>query len=317
MVALALVTPASPPPNAAPSVVVVVIPDAEFKACLNAELHRPESLDLTDVHLARITTLSCTGRPVRDLQGWSWLTNLEDFYGPAMLLDGRLGVPGTLTRLRHLDLSHNRLTSIRISPQVTRLEYLGVGNNLLTELPLPKELVGLKFVHASNNRIRSLGELRRMSPALRVYAHNQSVQLPPARVGVSYVHGVRDHRNGVVLVDLGSGYTFVVALRYSRPGVYALRFRQSDATSPFGSFTGTIHQVVPEPTVGGRQLFRDLRQPHRAAALRVGRWRNHRADVAVRRLVEVDDDRRMVAGQLPLAGGPVDPGGGHPRGDRG
>src|SRR5205814_266958 len=56
---------------------------------------------------------------------------------------------------------------------------------------------------------------------------------------------------------------------------------------------------------------------HPAARDHRSRWRrHHRADIPVGRLVEVDDDRRMVAGTAALPRLPVDPGGPHPSGHR-
>ena len=66
-----------------------------------------------------------------------------------------------------------------------------------------------------------------------------------------------------------------------------------------------------------RLLARRLRQLLRAAlGDRRGRRRHHRADVAVGRLVQVHDHRRVVARPLALAGVAVDPCGLHALGDR-
>ena len=80
---------------------------------------------------------------------------------------------------------------------------------------------------------------------------------------------------------------------------------------------GEPKRVQPSRDTRPAALTTRLRQLLRAALRdRRARRRHDRADVAVGRLVEVDDDRRVVARALALAGLAVDPGGLDALGDR-
>src|SRR6201999_3145240 len=66
--------------------------------------------------------------------------------------------------------------------------------------------------------------------------------------------------------------------------------------------------TAPAATLSGYLVGRSLRELDLAAPLGRGGWRrHHRSDVAVGRLVEVDDHRRVVAGPAALARLAVDP----------
>ncbi|MGD7733969.1 FG-GAP-like repeat-containing protein [Propionibacteriaceae bacterium G57] len=231
----------------------VSIPDANFRACLNAALGQSPGAAIQDTQLATITNLDCSSRPIANLTGWHHLVNVQVFTGHHMALAGSVSVPAQLTKLININLSFNQVTAASFPAALSQVADVDLRNNRLTTFALPNTLTNIQHVYLQNNRLQHLGGLSWMPNTSYVNAASQQVVLPNAYIGVPYTLTMRDHRNQPVQVTLQPGVTYNgTTLQYGSLGSHTMNFANPPGSFTWGQFSGTFTQQVTQPPATGK-----------------------------------------------------------------
>jgi hypothetical protein len=146
--------------------------DMEFRNIVKQELSCTDDMPITSYDAAKITKLTLNTSKIHSLDGFEYLSGLEEFNifmtdleslpplpKKLKILDcyqnALTSLPKLPRYLNHLECSNNQLTSLPSLPST--LAYLSCASNKLTELPdLPYQLIRLE---CSSNRIIKLQKL--------------------------------------------------------------------------------------------------------------------------------------------------------------
>ena len=255
-VALALtsVLPASAEPaRPLPAVVVVNLPDAQFRECLRVRLGLAPGVPIWDVHLNAIPTLDCSGRPISNLTGWQYLINMTDFSGYEMNLTGALTVPAQLTKLERINLNRNTLTTISFPAALTGLKEIRLIGNRLNHMALTSTATQIQDVYLGNNRLTNLSNLSWMPISAQVHASAQQIPLPNAPLGVGTALTLRDHRGRASALTVAFGTTYTSGMLVNTTaGSKVHTFNQTAASTPYGTHTGLVFQTATMAPATGK-----------------------------------------------------------------
>ena len=109
--------------------------------------------DVTDTHLAAITTLSLTNKSITSLKS-------GDFNG--------------LTSLTSLNLSNNAISNISPLEHSTSLTSLNLSNNAISDISVFEHLTALQRLHLNNNAISDVSALEQLTALIFLKAGWQS-----------------------------------------------------------------------------------------------------------------------------------------------
>jgi hypothetical protein len=148
----------------------------------------PLAVRLEDAAYRRATSLSLAGLGLASVPPAAWsIRTLRELDLSGNNLEAVPGDLARLTRLRRLNLAGNRLAGAALPPAavpaLSRLEHLDVSNNTITSLAPVLELPALKECHAAGNQIESIpGPALAAAAALELLdvSGNPLAQLPSA-----------------------------------------------------------------------------------------------------------------------------------------
>ena len=232
--------------------VVVTIPDANLRACLNQVLGQPAGATLTDAQIGAIPSANCSFRNITDPTGWQYLVSASFISLQGNKLTGTLNVPAQLTKLQTLHVANDQLTALTLTSGLSQLDDVFATNNQLSTVTVAPNLSGLTHLNFANNRLANLGGLAFLPATTYVSAPTQTVTLPTAYRGVPYPVTMRDHRNQPVVITPQAGTTYTSgSLLYSATGTGTHSFESQAASLAWGQHSGTItQQVGASPATG-------------------------------------------------------------------
>lgn len=241
------------PARPLPAIVVVSIPDAQFRECLRLRLGLAPGVPIWDVHLNAIPTLDCSVRPISNLTGWQHLINMTDFSGYEMNLTGSLTVPAQLTRLERINLNRNTLTTISFPAALTGLKEIRLIGNRLHHISLTNSATRIQDVHLGNNRLTDLSSLSWMPTSAQVHAGAQQIPLPTVPLGVATTLTLRDHRGRAPALTVAFGTTYSGGvLTNTTAGTKIHSFTQTGPSTPYGTYSGLVVQTATMAPATGK-----------------------------------------------------------------
>lgn len=209
------------------SAFAAIMPDVNYRRCVTDKLGLPVGAVPTSEQLAGITSLSCTGRGIKDATGTSALTGLTKLF-----------------------LGNNSLTSLEPLAQSDKLFSLGIQNNQITDISPLRNLMKLRSVTMNNNKVGDISVLGQLPELDRVSSGSrqaQAVDGAPQHSGVPVPAPTLVGFGGwLVQTEPPAGVTVSAGkVTYPGPGTYVWKFRDE---KDFG-FNGTVTVEVTAPSV--------------------------------------------------------------------
>lgn len=222
-VAASLTFLALPPVTAHAATFNDTMPDANYRACVNAKLGLAADADPSTEQLATITELSCTSKGIVDVTGTAALTNLTKLF-----------------------LGGNSITNIAGLASSTKIFSLGLENNQLSNIAPLGALTKLSAVTLAGNKLRDLsvlGTLPAYSSGSGTRYGQQAVAAAAATGVAAIVPTIVNTAGNLVVPTTPAGATVSgTTVTYAAPGNYEWTFRDPDDFY----FNGKVTVVVTD-----------------------------------------------------------------------
>lgn len=165
---------------APPAVVVVAVPDAGLKSCLNGLLGQDASADVSEAQLAGLTEVSCVGAGITNLTGAEHLTGATKLAFSTNAISDLAPLKG-LSGLKELLLPGNAITDPSTLASLTGLETLNLSYNPISSINSLAPLVNLTDLEVTQKSghtgadLTSLDGVQAMTKLTRLVANNSSL----------------------------------------------------------------------------------------------------------------------------------------------
>ncbi|MFC4598081.1 leucine-rich repeat domain-containing protein [Cohnella hongkongensis] len=135
-----------------------IIKDENLEKAIHSWLGKKDDEPLTKADLESLTSVSLTGKGIKDLQGLEYAVNVMK-----LDLDNNeitdLTPLKNLSKLRNLSLKGNRISSIEELSALKEMKYLLVSRNQISSLDVVKQLPRLVELDADHNQISNVQAL--------------------------------------------------------------------------------------------------------------------------------------------------------------
>ncbi|MDR3203036.1 MAG: Ig-like domain repeat protein [Bifidobacteriaceae bacterium] len=247
-----------------------VIPDANLRACANAQLGQPAATPITAAQAASLTSLDCASRGIARLDGIQVFTGLQTLNLLRNKVTNLAGIRFPAS-LKVLELTYNGITTLSGVTLPAGLLTLDLELNSLTSLAGFTFPAGLTTLDLRSNSIYSLQGVVFPPGLTTAYLVNQTLSLPRVAVGTwqsnpfRLPNGARivpsALRGRPVTVDPGSGnWIYTEPIDDSEPLAWTAKV--AAGLEPV-TFSGSIRQSAvstPAPVVlGVPKIGRTLR----------------------------------------------------------
>ena len=124
--------------------------------------------DVTDAHIAAITTLNLTNEGITSLKSGDFndLTKLEDLRMPSNSISDISPLEG-LTSLEILDLYNNSVSDISALEQMTLMRQLALNDNSVSDVSPLEQMTKLRQLYLNNNSVSDVSPLEQLT-SLRI-----------------------------------------------------------------------------------------------------------------------------------------------------
>lgn len=133
-------------------VVIVNIPDANFKACLVENFDYDKDGEISEKEASSTGVIHCENKNIYSLEGIQYFTSLALLYCEGNNLS-EINISNN-PKIEILSCGKNNLSKIDISKN-TNLEYLSINDNQLTDIDISNN-VNLKSLNCSNNQLKKI-----------------------------------------------------------------------------------------------------------------------------------------------------------------
>ena len=136
----------------------VAIPDANFRAAIEAALDKATGAPITQADMATLDSLEANDADISDLTGLEFAINLTRLWLSYNEIEDISALSG-LTNLTELWLWDNKIEDISALSGLTGLTQLSLGRNNITDISALSGLTNLKMLILQRNRISDLAPL--------------------------------------------------------------------------------------------------------------------------------------------------------------
>jgi len=206
----------------------VVFPDANFRACVNAQLGQQANAVITQAQAASIRTLECDQMGIASLAGAESLTGLSTLRAPNNKIESLAPISG-LTTLTAVDAVSNRIQDVTPLAGLSKLRLINIFDNAIADLSPVSKLTAVLYVDAA-------------------------VQFPAvvAQCGAPYLNPVKNS-DGTAATLTGPGYDRASnTINTTVPGTYEYDWTSSTANGSkfWGTLTVTVNDLcAPAPGI--------------------------------------------------------------------
>ena len=136
----------------------VAIPDANFRAAIEAALDKANGVPITQADMATLDSLEANDADISDLTGLEFAVNLKWLWLSYNEIEDISALSG-LTNLTELWLWDNKIEDISALSGLTKLTRLSLGSNNITDISALSGLTNLKILILKGNNISDLAPL--------------------------------------------------------------------------------------------------------------------------------------------------------------
>ena len=150
---------------------LVVIPDLNLRAAVEAALGKVPGALITAAEMARLTRIEADERGIRDLRGLEAATQLERIEFRHNAISDLSPLRG-LTRLNNIKLRGNRITDVSPLAGLVNVDWLGLEKNEIRDLSPLKGLIKLNGIGIANNPVSDVSSLSSLKSLEGIEARN-------------------------------------------------------------------------------------------------------------------------------------------------
>ncbi|WP_394916241.1 leucine-rich repeat domain-containing protein [uncultured Robinsoniella sp.] len=157
------------------------IPDEVLYQSILRKLGKSKFDTFTDEEAMKIKRIKSNNyndkKKIKTLKGIEKLKNLKQLDVAVNEITSLSGIENL--KLTSLDISHNKLKSLKWIEKLTNLKSLNINDNHLTSIKELKSLVNLEALNIDSNRIRNVEEIGRLTQLQFFYASNNRIKKIP------------------------------------------------------------------------------------------------------------------------------------------